>query len=216
MLRALILLLLVPGQALAGPWLRDVGRGFLSYSVTLEDVEKSGETNSYGAVYAEYGVRRNLTLGLDLGAGEQGYSKAIAFAVLPLTPQTQDTRISAEFGLGTVQDNAIIRPGIAIGRSFEFLDRFGWMSIETRAEIGIQSGDVALSTDLTLGYNTGLRSKWMMQLQHGGTMADPDYMRLVPSVVIKTHPGRHLEFGVTAGVWNTTALGVKLGIWQEF
>ena len=216
MLRALILLLLVPGPALAGPWLRDVGRGFLSYSGTLEDVGKSGAADGYGTVYAEYGLRRNLTLGLDLGADERGYYKAFAFAALPLVPQSQATRITAEFGLGTIQDSAIVRPGIAIGRSFEFLDRLGWMSVETRAEIGIRSGDVAVSTDLTLGYSAGARSKWMVQLQHGGPMADPDYLRLVPSVVIETHPGRHLEFGVTAGIWNATAFGVKLGVWQEF
>ncbi|MDX1785729.1 MAG: hypothetical protein R3210_06335 [Roseovarius sp.] len=216
MLRALILLLLLPGQALAGPWLRDAGRGFLSYSVTLEDAQAYGAAGGYGTIYAEYGLRSNLTLGLDLGSDERGQYKAFAFAVLPLLSQSRDTKVTAEFGLGMIDDEAVARPGIATGRSFELLDRFGWMSIETRAEIGIESGDVAVKTDLTLGYNPGPRSKWMVQLQHGRSLADPGYLRVVPSVVIETHPGRHIEFGVTAGIRNAAAFGIKFGVWRTF
>ncbi|UXX84059.1 hypothetical protein [Roseovarius pelagicus] len=212
----LILLLLLSAQAKAGPWLRDTGAGYLSYALTLEDVASTGAADGYGSVYAEYGVRPKLTLGLDIGSDEQGAYKTFAFAILPLARQSRRTKITGEIGLGTIDGTAVARPGIAVGRSFEFLDRFGWVSIETRAEIGVDQGDIGISTDLTLGYNPGPRSKWMVQLQQGGPMADPDYLRIVPSVVIETKPGRHYEFGVAAGIKNTATFGVKLGVWQNF
>lgn len=216
MWRLVICLLLLPVGGLAGPWLREEGAGFLSYSATLENVERTGAATGYASVYAEYGVRPRLTLGMDLGADERGFSKAFGFAVLPLGPQDSAMKYTLELGLGMIEDEAIFRPGLAIGRGYTLGRRHGWVSVESRAEIGIEDGGTAFSTDVTLGLNASARAKWMVQIQHGGPMADPDYLRVVPSVALQTKPGRHIELGVTAGIKNAAAVGIKLGVWREF
>ncbi|RKF14935.1 hypothetical protein D6850_08700 [Roseovarius spongiae] len=210
---AFLLLLLLPGSAAAGAWLREKGAGFLSYDVTLKE---GGATRGYGSLYAEYGVRPRLTLGVDMGSNEEGRYEAFAFAVLPLGRPDAPLRRSLELGLGAVEGAAVFRPGLSVGRGFMALGQSGWVALDSRALISLDTGEIRTKTDVTLGLNRGERAKWILQLQQGGPMADPDYLRLAPSVVLRTRPGRHLELGMTAGLGGAEDYGIKLGVWREF
>ena len=212
----LLVLVMLPGAVFAGPWLRDEGAGFLSFSSTIEEAKEPGAADTFTTLYGEYGLRPKLTLGVDMGVDELGFYKAIAFAVMPVTQLSSERKISLEFGVGTTDGAPVMRPGFAIGHGVSFNGMSGWMSFETRAEIQIWDADLAISTDVTFGLNATKQTKWIFQLQQGGAMSDPDYLRFAPSVVVQTGNGRHLELGMTAGVQNASAVGLKIGLWHEF
>ncbi len=217
MMRLLLCLLMLSTPAQAGPWLRDKGSGFISWHVTGEDPEQSGAARVYTGIFAEYGMRDDLTLGLDLGGDENGYHKAMAFAVMPVRvigrPQT---RLSMEFSMGVIDSEPIYRHGVSVGQSLQLLGRSGWFSIDGKAGFSIEDASMDLSTDFTIGINSGARTKLILQLQQGGEMRNPDYLRVVQSIVFERKPGRHLELGVTAGLINAPRYGLKLGLWRSF
>jgi len=216
MLRVLLLLLLLPIEASAGAWLRDKGALFLSYSLTMEDPENSGAAVAFAALYAEFGLSHQITVGVDLGSNETGFYKAVAFAIVPLKFTTGAYNMNIEVGGGVIDNRVILRPGLSLGRGFELFGTSGWFSIDTRGELDITGDHNRWSTDVTIGFNTGRRRKMLLQLQQGGPMNDPDVLRLAPSLVFETQPGRHLEIGATAGVENAPDYGFKIGVWRAF
>lgn len=216
MLRALILLLLMPVPCLAGAWLREAGETYLSYSLTLEDPGDSGRAVGYSAIYLEHGLRADLTIGLDAGTDELGETKLIAFGVFPLTPPGSATRISAEMGLGMLNEQVVLRPGLSVGRPVTLFGRPGWIGLDARIGLRVDSGQASASTDWTLGLQATPRSKIIVQLQQGGHLDDSDFVRIAPSVVFERGPGRHLEIGVTAGLKSASDAGLKLAIWRAF
>ena len=216
MVRLLVLLVFLAGPLSAGPWLRDRGEAFLSFSSIYKHAEQLTDPLAYSSLYAEYGVHEKLTLGLDLGGDDLGQYKAIVFATHPVRALGDKTKLSFELGLGAVNDKFILRPGLSLGRGFTALDKPGWLSVEIRAEMTPELRNIQLGTDFTVGLSPWRRGKVIMQLQAGGTMADPDYLRVAPSFVYEVKPGRHLEIGATAGLKNAERYGVKLGVWRSF
>ncbi|MEB8385917.1 hypothetical protein OO012_01640 [Rhodobacteraceae bacterium KMM 6894] len=213
LLCAMILCALFPVPALAGAWLRDEGAAFLSFSITLEEPQDWGAPDGYGAFYGEYGLTPDLTLGLDLGTDESGKSKAFAFAVLPF--KRDGMLINFEIGAGVDDGDPALRPGVSIGRPITLAGLGGWFNVDTRATI-TQGHDPVFASDITLGLITSKRTKMFVQLQQGGPMSDPDWLRVASSVIWQMTPDRHLELGVTTGITGAESLGLKLGIWQEF
>lgn len=221
MLRAILLLSLIlagavlPGAVSAGPWLREAGTGYLSFALTLEDAD-AGDAGSYGTFYAEYGLRADLTLGLDAGTDEEGHAKALAFAVLPLGARDAALKLSAEIGLGVIDGRPVVRPGLAAGRGITLFGRSGWVSWESRWGLQVDGGQQFFGNDLTLGLEAGAGRLLMVQLQQGGPLDDSDYLRLVPAMVIEAAPGRQIEIGLTAGLKSASDVGLKLALWQSF
>lgn len=216
MLRALVLILLLPTPCLAGAWLREPGSTFLSYSVTLEDPGDSGRSVGFGGLYLEHGLHPTLTMGLDAGTDEFGHTKLIGFGVIPLSDPEAATRLTAEIGFGMLDERAVLRPGLSIGRGLTLAGRPGWISLDARVGLQLDAGNSTLSTDLTLGVEITARSRVIVQLQQGGPMDDPDFIRIVPSVVFERGPGHHLEIGATAGLKSAPDAGLKLAIWRTF
>ena len=70
--------------------------------------------------------------------------------------------------------------------------------------------------DLTLGLNTGDRTKLFVQFQGGKYPGNDPYLRVVPSMAYRIGDRHHLEFGVPVGLLGGETLGLKLGTWLEF
>ncbi|QYX55872.1 hypothetical protein K1T73_12420 [Roseovarius sp. SCSIO 43702] len=216
MWRIFLLLIFLAGHAQAGAWLRPEGAGFLSFSTHLKKPETLTDPAMYSAIYAEYGAKPRLTLGIDAGYDDLGQYKAFAFLVRPIERRGDTWRLSYELGLGAINSDLALRPGLAIGRGFAIGETPGWVSVESRAEIVPGDGAVTLATDVTLGLSPWDRSKLILQLQAGGTLESPPWLRIAPSYVRRMKKGRHLEIGVTAGLSNAESFGVKFGVWREF
>ena len=211
-IRALLLLILMTGQALAGAWPRERGHGFFSFSIEYAPEDESFFT----AAFAEYGLTGRITAGVDLGFSDDTLYKAVAFGRVPLSDAAADWKTAFELGIGVTEDNAVLRPGLSFGRGFNLAERSGWLSIESRAIYEIENNNVEFSTDVTVGLNMTDALKLLVQVQSGDHPMDPDYLNLAPSVVFEASPGLHLELGMKAGLKEQGDYAVKLGLWHHF
>ncbi len=101
-----------------------------------------------------------------------------------------------------------------MGRSLSIKDLNGWWSVDTRARL--TTDDISLAIDTTVGLKLPSETMLIGQLQHGGPIADPDFLRLSGSVVWPISAGRHIEVGLTTGLMSAEDFGVRLGMWRSF
>lgn len=205
----LLALAMGASPALAGAWLRAEGGGFLSSTINVQDDD---DTTTYGTLYAEYGINPDLTVGLDIGSDEGGDHKGLAFVLMPLS--RDGLHVAFELAAGTLDEGAALRPGISVGRSLSIKDLNGWWSVDTRARL--TTDDISLAIDTTVGLKLPSETMLIGQLQHGGPIADPDFLRLSGSVVWPISAGRHIEVGLTTGLMSAEDFGVRLGMWRSF
>ncbi len=221
-LAALVLLLcLTPGDAGAGPWPREMGTWFVSSDIrfawshdpALRDGWRPGSADY--AVYAEYGLPRDLTLGLDLGHTGSVTARSILFLRIPLRDSDSGLKLSADIGLGKIDDRTVLRPGLSFGKGFEAFGTSGWFTVDTQTEL---SPDVSpdIKLDLSYGINLDGGTKLILQLQSGKPGDADSFARLAPSLVVPLGGNRHLDLGLLYGVTGDDSFGVKFGIWQTF
>jgi hypothetical protein len=215
--RLVLLLVVLPWLATAamgGAWPRAKGEGFLATSATVEERDEFGLYRQSFSLYAEYGATERLTFGVDLGGDAQRMTKAIVFLRWPLRDSVRKTRLAAEFGLGQVEEENALRPGLSIGRGITIGKHHGWLNADTR--VILWQGGAAFEADFTAGLSLGTRVKAIMQLQAGLPDQGQDYLRLAPSLVYEMRPGAHLELGLTEPLSGGGARGFKLGLWRKF
>lgn len=198
--------------ARAGAWLREDRAGFLSFSVEYSPKWQS----TFTALYAEYGLGRRITAGLDLGFSDERLYKGVLFGRMALVPPDGTWKLAAELGIGTTEDEPVLRPGLSLGRSLQFGPRPGWLAVDALARYEIEKGNVEFTVDTTIGVQLSEKRKFLLQLQSGNHPMDPDYLNLAPSLVIERQPGLHLEIGMKAGLKERDDYAVKLGIWRYF
>ncbi|PVA11292.1 hypothetical protein DC366_06005 [Pelagivirga sediminicola] len=204
-----LLVWLASGPARAGAWLRAPGDGFASMSLKIMDDDTA---KTYSTFYLEYGLNPDLTGGLDIGSDETGEYKALAFVLMPLL--RDELHIAFQLAAGVIDDEPALRPGISVGRGIRIFGRDGWANLDTRAIIVPK--DVDLAIDATLGWTMWEETKIIWQVQHGGFVHDPDFLRAAASVVWQISPGRHIEVGATTSLSHAEDFGIQLGMWQSF
>jgi hypothetical protein len=232
---AILSLVIFAPAAVAGPWPRAKGETFLSLSV------EQGSDTDYFSLYAEYGLRENLTLGLDLGATSRDPKKAIAFARWPVGDSESPLRMAAQIGVGYAERwrtppfklvitgggplpplpaarpkmRPVLQTGFALGRSIKWAGLEGWTTLDTRAEI---DDDLATHymADATLGLKTTKGHMFILQLQTGATDAGATWAKLAPSYVLKLSDRSNLELGVTAHLTGDDTAIARLGLWHRF
>ena len=176
------LVLSLPAQA--GPWLREEGGTYLSFTAEIAEYD---ETEGWLSVYGERGVRPGLTLGLDAGGRHDGTSaKALVFARLPIVGKG-DWRVAAHLGGGAWLDGGevtpVLRPGLSVGRGFG-LWQGGWAAADLNANVAA-TGRTTFDLDGVLG----LRPDWGGALLLG-LRASGDGLRLVPGYERPVGPAR--------------------------
>lgn len=211
MLRGLIMvLLLAAGPLHAGAWPRGKGGLFasaLSYTA-------GGQT--YSGIYAEYGVTDRLTLGLDLGRGVSGNTKAVAFFRLPMMAPINGHNLAWELGAGQIAGHSVLRPGLSWGKGVSLGGKSGWLSADILSELWLGSWQADHKIDLTFGLNVTERHKAMVQLQAGAQWGDAPFLRVVPSIVFDVGEITKFEIGVTQSLRGDYETGVKLALWMTF
>ncbi len=219
MSRILIILFLLSlgNPATAGAWPRERGEGFLSFSF---EVEPDTDQNSFATLYGDYGLGRNLTVGLDIGGDERDMYKFIGFLRWspPYNPDTglEGAQLAVELGMGFFDENFALRPGVLIGRGYSFGQTSGWLSLDNRATVVVDDGYAQLDTELTAGFQISTRSKALIQLFSTAPSDSSAFLKLAPSLILKQKSGRQLQIGVTAGIANVDEIKLKLGYWHEF
>ena len=212
MLRCLSLLLCLAGtHAAAGAWPRQEGTWFTSVATRFNFDGSFASTPTYNSAYVEYGLNGRHTLGLDAGQSGDGTSRAIAFLRLPLAETRKGNPLSAELGLGVIDTQIVLRPGMSWGRG---LDK-GWLAADALGEIGL-TGDTTLKLDLTLGLKDDNGRMLILQLQNAISPGTPVTAQFAPSVVVPFGKTRHLEIGASAALLGPRSYAIKFGLWQDF
>lgn len=212
---AVVVLLGIATDAVAGAWLRETGTGFLSLSGEVTEPDAFGIYRQDYSLYAEYGLAERLTLGVDAGHDMLRMSKGVVFARLPLGRADRTVKLAVELGAGQVGDDTALRPGLSIGRGITLWGRGGWLNADGRAVLA-GGGAMTLESDLTFGLSVTGRSKVILQLQAGQPDIGDGYATFAPSLVYETRPGAHLEIGLTQPLTGSDLRSLSLGLWRMF
>ncbi|MDT8328520.1 MAG: hypothetical protein RQ750_14240 [Roseovarius sp.] len=219
MLRRLVLAVIIlhclATLAQAGAWPREKGKTFLTNSGQVEGPDEYGFYKPTFGIYGEYGLTERLTAGADIGGDGVQMSKVIGFLRWPLRDPARKTKLALEFGLGQVEEENALRPGLSLGRGFSLWDRNGWVALDNRAVV-FSGGNIALESDFTFGLSSSPKTKIILQVQTGQPANGEAYGRFAPSFVYETKPGQHIEFGVSQMFYGGRKHGVKLGLWRNF
>jgi hypothetical protein len=224
-----LMLAVCAAEAEAGAWPREEGTAFVSLSniVTTGSglrLFPTDDLHYYGSLYAEYGLRPELTVGLDAAFG-LGDGERLAAGLLtlrrPFWRNETGQIAAAEIGLG-FRDHSIdgiearIRPGLSWGKGFESRWGGGWAGIETSLEWRVPSNDFVAKADVTLGIRPSERAMLILQIQSGHYGEDGALVTLAPSAVWRIGETSHVQLGVNATLLGEDAVGVKLANWFSF
>lgn len=221
---------LLAGAAEAGPWPRDEGGHFLSFSA-----ERDRDGNLYAGVYGEYGASARTTLGYELGHTNVGETSLLVWLQRPLGRTDGTYRLTVAMGAGVIERAGSLAPvglaAVAWGRGFEGPMGGGWFTAEARAKVAAVPDDAAAPSDAALAFLTPemtLKADLTLGLRpRGGTMLiqqlrleqqhDSDFSaRLASSVVQDIGGPAKLELGVVLPLAGPGEKALKIGTWLEF
>lgn len=240
MARILALFLMLWTQsALAGPWPRETGGVFLSFSA-----ERDRDGNSHTGIYGEYGLSARNTLGVELGYASAGETSAMIWWQRALDGGQGANRLVVSTGLGAIQRDGAVMPvaqmGAAWGRGLDsvpLLQRIpggGWLAVDARVKVagatetaridqGLSSVEIAYLTPETTAkaeVTLGLRpfDRWMLinQFRFEDREDTGFSSKLATSVVRDLWGPAKVELGVITPLSGQGEEAVKLGTWLEF
>lgn len=226
---AFLLLLALPGLALAGAWPRGESGVFLSLSG-----EGDRDGNYYAGIYSEYGLNERRTLGFELGR-TAGQDSVLIWVKNAFGDDSSPNRWAASAGGGAIRRDGRWMPmgqaGAYWGRGFDGILQGGWLAADSRItltgrvreewEIVAVGGayaipELAAKVDLTLGLRvrSGLMVINQFRFEHRD---DPGpASKLATSVVQDVHGPAKIEIGIIMPVAGHGERALKLGSWIEF
>lgn len=235
-------LMLLAGTAAAGPWPREQGGVFLSFSE-----ERDHEGNSYTGLYGEYGLNARDTLGFELGHSNAGETSAMLWWQRALDRGEGPNRFTVSTGIGALQRDAEVVPlaqmGASWGRGLDsvpMLNRLpggGWLAVDARLKIAAKMKGQAQLADLAgqnpgfLDYLTpettakldvtfGWHARSSMMLINQLRMEHRDDTgfsgKLATSVVHDIAGPAKGELGLVVPLWGDGEAALKYGLWVAF
>lgn len=232
-LPACALLGALSSPAQAGPWPREAGHSFIALT---GEHDRAG--NSHAGLYAEYGLARRRTLGLEVSHTDVGETSAMVWYQKSLDGGQGANKLSYAMGFGAIRRNGEVLPlsqaALMWGRGFSGLWDGGWLTAEARVkvagkteEVTVREGlsqveyayltpEIVTKLDLTVGIRPTPSWALVNQLRLE-SRKDSDFSAKIASSVVYdlTGPAR-LEVGLVAPVTGPTEPAIKLGTWLEF
>jgi len=229
---------MLPHLVAAGPWPREKGTGFASYSLELWESRIPELPHYYASAFVEYGVTDRLTFGGKYAMGsEAGTLMDVRLGVALVT--NRPYALSLELAVGQRDSDRFLvledpslpqdvtatfsRVGLAYGRGIRLGARAGWVSTELSVisplgeeapELGL--GGQAWQWDTTLGVT--LDNDWMVLGQVFAFQSDTgrQIVKLAPGVAIPVGEGNHIEIGARVLTDDLEGSALALGFWQRF
>ena len=229
-MRWLALALLIPTQALAGPWQRDEGAVFLSFGGNIAITEGAADPVSRDpALYLEWGATDRVTLTFSGHTTDQGRDMAATLAAQIALPIPERFGVaSAALGFGVLRDGEEQIVGAPpVGPAYETAlitgalawgyDRpRGWHAVEMHYLHQTASGNAAAKVELTWGWHLSDRISAMVQLEAGQQPEDDPYAKLSSGLIYGITEGVRVNAGVQQGLTGDGGTGLNLGLWLEF
>ena len=210
---------LSPRPAEAGPWLREKGSGFTA--LTFGATQFSETTN---ALYFEYGLTENTTVGLDVSAFTNSLNVRNGFGNLFLRraigPTDGPMRMAYEVGLGGLWGNERQLPtlttGVSWGHGFEMTGRPGWISATGSFVYEPTLGQHITRLDGTLGLDFGKVVTGLVETTLS-YQNDDSFGAVEPAVLIRPADSAfRIRIGAQIPFSEQQKTALKLGIWHSF
>lgn len=221
MLKILLIamLSLSPIAAGAGSWARDEGTLFIAAGGNFLLSDGAELPVHYDpTVYAEYGLTKRVTLGLDVYTADKGrIASAFGFAAVPVGSITGANRAMVSLGYGyrlnpDTTTEALMRLGLSLGRG---MDR-GWLSADMSATIGMLDTTWRPKADFTYGHIWSDRWATTMQLQTGIGYYDDEYVKLSPTIIYTFTDKIKVNLGAVKALSGDGGSALKLETWLTF
>lgn len=224
---------LAVGASHAGPWPREAGRSFVALS---GEHDRAGHAHT--GLYAEYGLSRRRTLGLEVSLTDVGETGAMLWYQKSLDGGGGVNRLSYAMGFGVIRRDGELLPqsqaALMWGRGFSGLWDGGWLTAEARVkmtskteEVIVRDGlssvehayltpEVVTKLDLTMGIRPIPVLALVNQLRLE-SRKDADFSaKLASSVVYDLSGPARLELGLVAPLSGPSEPALKIGTWLEF
>ena len=215
------LLILTANAAFAGAWLREKGAGFSATTASITLARDFSEET-----FLEYGVRDDLTLGLELGflhfANGLQAGSASLFLRRPIGTKEAEAKLAYELGLGVGWRGELVEPlikaGLSWGRGYSLGRISGWASVDASITWTVYTNEPLVKLDSTLGMNFTDRISGMVQAFHARSLGVAA-TSIAPSVIIqpmRNQKNLRIRIGAETQVGNSMNTALKLGLWREF
>lgn len=220
MYRVLLLLslLLAAAPAWPGAWLREQDAAFTAVSVTAFK-EPDGGYDYKSALYAEWGKKPNLTIGLDFEENRDLYGHALLFARVPVADFDRWGRVAAELGAGAHHRQrrawAMYKVTLSYGTGFQTGWGSGWLAIDTALEYRTHDA-VFRKLDVTAGLSAQRLLNPLIQVETSYTSDKSLAWKVRPSVMIRP---RNSQTTWVLGLERNDArreTGIKVAVWNDF
>lgn len=205
--------------ALAGPWPRETGSSFLSFSL---EAPHDGDTKDfYYSLYAEYGLSPRLTIGFDGGSDYYTQGEGYVFLRTPVPLETGRHQFALLGGVGARQTvtsfaEAVFVLGGSWGTGFDTALGNGWATIDATIRDRQTTGTRLTKIDTTIGVNHNTQL-WFTQLRYADESAAPEpSWEVAPSVAFTLGGRTRLETSAAFGLQGPKDVTLKIGIWTEF
>lgn len=207
--------------ASAGAWLRDEGAGFSSVTGGVTAMLDISEET-----FIEYGVRDDLTLGMELSfihftTGMQSGAASI-FLRRPIGKGDRPSKWAYELGLGAGWVGPAVQPlaraGLSWGRGFTLHHTNGWAAVDASVTWAVYDNEPLFKLDGTIGVNVTDRVSGMVQVFHVRTLG-VSATSIAPSIVfspLRKRKNLRLRIGAETQVGNSMNFALKLGLWRDF
>ncbi|WP_074737112.1 hypothetical protein [Ruegeria halocynthiae] len=200
-----------------GAWLREKDSSFTAISVTVfkeEDVYKYKSS-----LYAEWGLRPKLTIGLDAEEHQDLYGHALIFARVPVTDFGSAGRLAAEFGIGAHHRQystwAMYKATLSYGKGIQTGLGAGWLAVDTAIEHRSHEATIH-KLDFTAGLSSGRRLDPLLQIETSYVPDRPWYWSARPSVMYRPKTG---NLTWILGAERNSArdeIGFKFALWRSY
>lgn len=229
------LLCWLAAPAQGGPWAREPGDVFLSY--TLSSTTSRGVLSQTGMIepdtthsfYGEVGLGYRLTLGADVTLSEDSGFRT-AFVRYTLTAPERVWQASVNLGGAEQQqddadDRQLLRFGAAIGRGFgpsgdawplPIGHGGGWAVLKTTGFYDPGDSHVIWQVETTLGLSVTERWRGMVSVLAEDWEGGELIVTARPSALYALTERTTVRFGAHAALSGDDDIGVVLGLWQEF
>lgn len=206
-----LLFMLLPVPAEAGAWAR--GDGNLFIASTLRHPEGAQSYTGTGALYAEYGLSRSLTLGAE-------YDEIAGARVFFRQSRHREGGDVTATSLGIAQARSnsgdlLFETGLHWGRGIRSPLGPGWINIEARGAVDGAGRWHHAKLDTLVGFRPD--DRWMPVLALEA-YADPNVttVQFAPSLALRISPSRHLNFRYRIPLKGDTPRQFDLSLWLEF
>lgn len=201
-----------------GAWLREKGSVFSSAAVTIFPSSNYGSVYK-SSLYAEWGLRSDLTIGFDAEQHQNLRGHAFVFARLPIAKPGRRGRFAVDIAAGVhhVQTRtwALYKGSLSYGYGFQSGWGNGWIAVDAALEY---RSNVALlrKLDLTVGLSAERLLNPLLQIETTYTSDRPFRWVVRPSVMIR--PKGHKTAWIVGIEQNSSLDGVggRFGFWSEF